>query len=51
MVLRQKHMFHKSPTWSVVMGAYGARDQAYDAFHVVFGIEGVSRDDFDPYVP
>ena len=33
-------------------GAYGANeDQAYDAFHVVFGIEGVSRDDFDPYVP
>ena len=27
------------------------RTVPHDAFHVVFGVEGVSRDDFDPYVP
>ena len=50
----QKHMFQQVADLigGSNGGAYGANeDQAYDAFHVVFGIEGVSRDDFDPYVP
>ena len=50
----QKHMFQQVADLigGSNGGAYGANeDQAYDAFHVVFGVEGVSRDDFDPYVP